>query len=295
MGLLIAWHYRTSMVAKLADHTYVTCGNRAKGWACWGGKIGGAVLRQGAGSTQQADRIAEPNERAVISCYLINGVCHQAANRILFPAGITARGARGYAVSEALYGTYGRPRNLFGLCRAPFNKHSGVTGDFPECTGRTVGFSEEQTASFEAAMNEPEDPDYDRYLAIVDEMYASLSAQRIEALDANQTKQFQLALFKALTDFRLGVTFRDSRRGQGLMEARDNVENQRIELEQHFEMDELTVGEFVSNYNSLIEEFQNNAANTLSSGEYFSLFQHEKGDTIVLGDPEIAAKAYGDR
>ena len=87
----------------------------------------------GNGSTKQADAIAEADERAGIKCYLINGVCHQAANRILFPAGITARGARGYDVSEALFGTYGRPRGPFGTCPSPFNQHAGVTGDLPEC------------------------------------------------------------------------------------------------------------------------------------------------------------------
>src|SRR5262249_46453945 len=72
-------------------------------------------------------------ERGGITCYLINGVCHQAANRILLPAGITVRGARGYEVSEALFGTYGRPGGVFGLCKAPFDQHAGTTGDLPAC------------------------------------------------------------------------------------------------------------------------------------------------------------------
>ena len=97
MGQLIAWHYRTTSFAKLADHTYVTCGNLGKAWGCWGGKTGGTVLRQGSGSTAQANTIANPDEKAGIKCYLINGVCHQAANRILYPAGITVRQARGYS------------------------------------------------------------------------------------------------------------------------------------------------------------------------------------------------------
>ena len=74
MGQLIAWHYRTTLFAKLADHTYVTCGDRGKAWSCWGGKQGGTILRQGTGSTEQANAIAGTNERAGITCYLIN-VC----------------------------------------------------------------------------------------------------------------------------------------------------------------------------------------------------------------------------
>ena len=90
MATLVVMHYPTSLFANLADHTYVKCGTGGKAWSCWGGKTGGALLRQGVGSTNQANAIAEPNERAGIRCYLINGVCHQAANRILFAAGITA-------------------------------------------------------------------------------------------------------------------------------------------------------------------------------------------------------------
>src|SRR5512143_1288720 len=128
MGILVAKKYPTKLFLKAADHTYVKCGTGGKAWGCWGGKTGGTELRRGVGSTNQADAIAEPNERAGISCYLINGVCHRAANRILFPAGITVIGARGYDVSEALFGTYGSPRGPFGTCPSPFDQHPGVTG-----------------------------------------------------------------------------------------------------------------------------------------------------------------------
>ena len=74
MGTLIAFRYPTNMLAQLADHTYVACGTLGKAWGCWGGKTGGTELRRAPGSTKRADAIAEPNERARITCYLINGV-----------------------------------------------------------------------------------------------------------------------------------------------------------------------------------------------------------------------------
>jgi len=40
--------------------------------------------------------------------YGVTGVCHQAANRILRPAGISVAGAQGYGASVFLYGQYGR-------------------------------------------------------------------------------------------------------------------------------------------------------------------------------------------
>lgn len=96
MGTLMVMTYPTNLLAKAADHTYVQCGTGNKAWGCWGGN----ELRRGTGSTNRADKIAQPDEKAGIKCYLINGVCHQAANRILISAGITVRGARGYNVSE---------------------------------------------------------------------------------------------------------------------------------------------------------------------------------------------------
>ena len=70
MGTLVTMHYPTSSFADLADHTYVKCGTGGKAWSCWGGKTGGTELRRSVGSTNQANAIAEPNERAGISCYL---------------------------------------------------------------------------------------------------------------------------------------------------------------------------------------------------------------------------------
>ncbi len=130
--------YPTKLFANLADHTYIKSGTGRKAWGCWGGKSGGTELRGGTGSTKRAEALAEPNERAGIKCYLINGVCHQSASRILFPAGITVRGARGYDVSEALFGTYGRPRGPTGTCLSPFHKHADVTGDLLGCVETRV-------------------------------------------------------------------------------------------------------------------------------------------------------------
>ena len=131
MGTLIAMAYPTPLFANQADHTYVKCGTGKKAWSCWGGKSGGKVLRRSTGSTQRADKIAQPDEKAGIKCYLINGVCHQAANRILLPSRITVRGARGYSISEALFGTYGRVGHW--PCKSPFNQYKNVTGDLPQC------------------------------------------------------------------------------------------------------------------------------------------------------------------
>lgn len=284
MGQLIAWHYRTSTFAKLADHTYVSCGKSGKAWACWGGKTGGTVLRQGVGSTNQADAIARQNERAGITCYLINGVCHQAANRILYPAKITVRGAKGYAISEALFGTYGRPRGLFGFCRAPFDKHSDKAGDLSECSEAVTAFSTFEKKVIEVAGSD-QDEAYQGYLNRISDMYEQWpTGIKSLSISPDDTKQFQLILFDTMVDFKLG----DTRKKENLLEIRSTAEVQRLELEEAFENKGVSVDRFTEASNDIAERFQAEAANALSEEEYQTLFELERGDFVVLGDPAIA-------
>jgi hypothetical protein len=112
----------------LADHTYVTClGGYA--WPCWGRSTGGRVISSGTGSSAQANCISLPASTSGI-IYGVTGVCHQTANRILWPAGITVRKAKGYWASFLAYGTYGTdvPAWLvrLGIC-------STATGEIAQC------------------------------------------------------------------------------------------------------------------------------------------------------------------
>lgn len=75
-------------------------------WGCWGGSSGGAEVCSGSGSVPVARCVAGADGCASIR-YMIDGVCHQAANRILRPCGATVTNARGYNVSFITYGQYG--------------------------------------------------------------------------------------------------------------------------------------------------------------------------------------------
>jgi hypothetical protein len=87
------------------DHTYVTssCGLR---WWCWGRQSGGVRVSSGTGSSIVADCLSRQRSEAGIR-YGITGVCHQTANRILYPARITVAGAAGYNLSTFFYNEYG--------------------------------------------------------------------------------------------------------------------------------------------------------------------------------------------
>ena len=88
------------------DHTYVAS-NLGHIWACWGESAGGRQICSGIGNADQADCLSQPNSQAGIR-YGITGVCHQAANRILFPARQFVSGARGYRASVFVWGAYGK-------------------------------------------------------------------------------------------------------------------------------------------------------------------------------------------
>ncbi len=293
MGTLVAWRYPTVLFAKLADHTYVTCGNGGARWKCWGGDTGGTALRQGQGSTKRADAIAEPDGKAGITCYLINGVCHQAANRILMPAGITVRGAKGYYVSESMFGTYGRPRGFLGACKAPFHQHPNVSGELAECEEGTGGLSDDESESVVAIESlEAESSDFQQYLGRVTAMYETAEMETLE-VEAEQSQDFQLSLFSELVSFKLTSSFMDTKNASHALEIRGSVEQKRSPLEESLQAKEIAIEEFLEEHNRLTEEFQYDLANSLTADEYRSLLELEPGDVVILGDPDIMKEAYG--
>jgi hypothetical protein len=253
-------------------------------WGCWGGKTGGNPLRSGSGSTNQANAIAEPNERAGITCYLVNGVCHQAANRILFPAGIFVTGARGYGVSELIFGPYGRPRGPLGTCLAPFDQHQGVTGDLPQC----LAASPEMIAA-EAAPS----PESRRYFELVSAAYGDTMSITIESGGRNDAGlvQFMARLFDYKIEHNLGRRPDGPRLGR-LRDLRVSAEWSRIKLETGFSERQMKASEFVAESDRQAISLQKDAADILQPSEYQALFDLKHGEFVALADPEIVARAY---
>ncbi|WP_162560706.1 hypothetical protein [Methylobacterium durans] len=117
------------------DHTYVTsdCGYV---WRCFGRNRGGAQVCADIGDSHIANCLATPSETAGI-IYGVTGVCHQAANRILFPANCAKiSGARGYNVSLVVYGPYGNlPWAELTLC---YPRTSTIHGAGPTPSGMSL-------------------------------------------------------------------------------------------------------------------------------------------------------------
>lgn len=294
MGALVVMRYTTKLFANLADHTYVRCGTGGEAWSCWGGKTGGTELRRGMGSTRRADAIAERNERAGINCYLINGVCHQAANRILFPAGITVRGARGYDVSESLFGTYGRPRGPLGTCRSPFNQHPGITGDLAVCAEAPVTKGAKAVRKKGLARSLAEHKMEQKYIRGVLAIYGK-AAQLVRAspkgLVGHDLEGFHLKLFMHKAQYNLGSKL-DKSLSRKLQDIRLSAERSRMKIEEWFSNGEMKASEFVQAFNKETVLFQEAAAGALKPDRYKALFGLKPGDTVILADPRIVKRVF---
>lgn len=297
MGRLVVMRYPTKLFANLADHTYVKCGTGGKAWSCWGGKTGGTELRRGAGSTKRANAIAQPNERARITCYLINGVCHQAANRILLPAGITVRGARGYDVSEALFGTYGRPRGPLGTCRAPFDQHPNVTGDLPACAETSAPAAVKgvrKKASARALAARKMEQKYIRGVLAIYGKAVPLVRASARGLVGHDLEGFHLKLFMHKAQYNLGSKL-DKRLSRKLEHIRLSAERSRMKVEEWFSNGEMTASEFVQAFNNETILFQETAVGALKPDRYQALFGLKPGDNVILADPRIIRRAFRNR
>jgi hypothetical protein len=106
MAIGIVTGYAITIVKTLADHTYVLS-DAGHVWPCYGRSKGGRPICDGLAELDDADCLSHPNSKAGID-YGFTGVCHQMANRILYPSGATVEDAEGYFGSVLAWGTYGR-------------------------------------------------------------------------------------------------------------------------------------------------------------------------------------------
>jgi hypothetical protein len=106
----LAGYSMTAMfpIGLAGDHTYVA-DSIGRAWGCNGRSTGGNIVCSGQGNIDQANCLAQLDGKAGI-LWGTSGVCHQAANRILYAASppLLVSQARAYGVSFFRYGAYGK-------------------------------------------------------------------------------------------------------------------------------------------------------------------------------------------
>ncbi|MGQ5255170.1 hypothetical protein [Xanthomonas arboricola] len=299
MGVLNVCCYPTTLALYGADHTYVDCESGSYAWGCWGGDSGGTVLRSSHGSTKRADLIAEPDGRANITHYLINGVCHQAANRILRPANITARGARGYLLSVSLFGALGRPSAVFGRFQAPLYEHASALGDLDVCLYQGMEAPPSQSPSekdFIAATVELYKYHYPELVNVSNTGGGQQGAGQLsDKFEAKRAAIFQIDSFKLLVRYRYEVTRKRVPLTQyhQMMKIREEFERSRELIEQELvEIGKSGWLEFVRNFDGLTQKFQRSLATILPEEDYKALLDISRDELIVLSDPAIVESIY---
>ncbi|HXH64433.1 MAG TPA: hypothetical protein VNH42_02860 [Mariprofundaceae bacterium] len=268
------------ILGKLADHTYVTCtGGHA--WPCWGRSAGGKVICSGTGSSEQANCIAGPASHAGL-VYAITGVCHQTANRVLWPARVLVTAARGYWISSLLYGTYGKGAAAWAALRGGC---SALHGELPDCMAPAMGVIAAPAMS----------ADESRYVEQVQAIYAEPPALGEESETMAEPWKGGAMLNRDLTllaGYRIQAEA-GSPEIKSLIDLRDDFHYHKGDLDAKMEAADISVEHYVQEVNAGVVNFQQGCQHALGDKRYAQLTGLEPGDTVELIDPEIAAATLG--
>jgi hypothetical protein len=265
----------------LADHTYVTCAG-GYAWPCWGRSAGGRIISTGTGSSAQANCISWPSSTAGL-IYGVTGVCHQTANRILWPAGITVSRAKGYWASFLAYGTYGTDVAAWlirlGVC-------STSTGEIAQCGIRARG----------AETGELPPDRKDRALARdIKALYLkNVSPQehkrRMTVRGATDLKLVG-AETKLVMQHRLGRTVRAAK-VKDIQTIQTDLFSAKDEIGLHLHEGKIGGEELAQKMNAAVNKALKDCLKALGRDGYTGLLELEPGETINIVDPKIAAKTY---
>jgi hypothetical protein len=255
-------------VARGWDHTYVasSCGLR---WGCFGRSVGGASICRGPGNSVVANCLSQVNGRAGIR-YLITGVCHQAANRILHPAFTTVARARGYKWSHMRYGVYGIPPwPQRAQCYQP--PIGGTSPSSPGATGSGVAGGPSASAS---------DPfsDYDKSVTLASE----------SGMDDDKVRLADLA---ALVQLGLGKPLDDATFAQ-LADIQYRLQIHQNKLVYLLDEGQISPEQYLDKLNRLSVDARDRGVELLGYANFKAIFG-DVGDTIEeLGDTEAFLEEY---
>lgn len=261
-GELTKFEARAKSLAGLADHTYVSCPEINKTFTCFAmAGEGDRLIAEGMGYYDLADLYRTPfilSDTAGVNPYGVNGVCHQAANRFLLatnqPTLLNFK-VLGYWLSVALYGLYGKDFLIwYPTVFLPNAKKFGLLRGM------------EQKLQF-AALHEP--------------IAQTMSAEPSEAdtnlsendIISNAADDLASQIIPEAKPKKLKEDIVD------LLDEKDRIIGSGMRGE-----------EMANKINELVGVSTKSLASQLSNTEYRSLVGAQKGEEVLVVDPEIAAK-----
>ncbi len=240
------------------DHTYVTVNDVI--YSCFGRGKGGHVICEDTGHSKQAKCIANwlciDGTAGIV--YGVTGVCHQTANRILKPAGITVKDAKGYFASHLLYGTYGKSsfytRKHHCLHKWPFTSAESVESESKQAIMMKVSGGD---MSINEAVN--------KLKAIeLQELISDISGSQLILSDDKFNK------IVSLHD-EFNIETENINKGMKMMSNSD---------------------EFCQHKNNHLNALLKNISAVLTPEEYEKIFKFKVGEEIIVVDPEIMKTSF---
>jgi hypothetical protein len=284
MSILTGYAISTGFLG--TDHTYVTSDNPPFVWPCWGRGAGGKMICRGNGNSSVANCISQPNSYAGI-VYGVTGVCHQTANRILFPAGVTVSKAGGYWASSLAYGIYGTNFPEFLARLATCNTLLAS----PALKGKaSVKPLEMDTRAQSHSIDDLENAYVQKIVAVYTEhmqMPHSSSTIMKEESSSLLGKELELTM-----EFRLGGNL-DSQITKSVLKKQADFLKEKGEMDRELYSTDLSIEKYVKEVNDLFGDLFTSLPEFMGKDKYEKIFDLVPSkDRFVLIDPDIAVKAH---
>jgi hypothetical protein len=193
------------------------------------------------------------------------------------PARILVSSARGYGLSSALYGTYGR---------SAFNSHSTISGDLQDCVAGS-GQRRNEFRKFREIEKKSETESILIKSDLAFHVHMRHPRDRLNVLETNVRR------FRRDMEIQFGTYF-SHHEMSGLELAKIHVETGLLDLQSYEESKEFEAVELVRYFNSMTEWFQNAAANALKENHYKRMFGVARDERIVLADPVALNAQFGE-
>lgn len=278
-----------------ADHTYVS-DDSGQSWPCWGRSSGGRQISTGPGSSAQANCLSQTDSHAGI-LYGLTGVCHQTANRILYPARVIVSEAGGYWVSTLLYGTFGTS-TLPSLVEWQARKaRCGLPGGrtTPASPGPRPSGSQPRSGGPSSSPREARKaraPSSKAYVRSINAIHLQhLRGIRLDLLGSPAGGNFLEEELKLMMDFRLGRDLRPAK-GRRVLTAQAAMTRRKGKLDSSLIARSLAPEQYARELNQLVMECLERCLRVLGSELYERLFDLRPTASLNLLDPEILARHH---
>lgn len=269
-----------------ADHTYVLSSDGYV-WPCWGRSSGGRRISSGQGSSAQANCLSQSDSHAGI-VYGVTGVCHQTANRVLWPARTTVSKASGYWASTLLYGVYGTmgPVQLaeWEIRKARCASVSGDRMLALPLTSRVKAASEKVVS--------PQAPEERAFLEKLNALYAPhVQGLNIAAIAGMKAPDYLANELDLIADYKLGAA-KDPKQIVSLQKIQADVLKEKQALALALNNRKISGEEYANKINDLFGTLLNQCSKTLGAKNYTALLGVDPGATFGIVDPKIMATLH---